>query len=262
MRIVAVVQARMGSTRLPGKTLERIGDQSMITHVVERLERSQHLSAIVVATSTAKEDQQIVEHMRAFGKQVFAGSETDVLDRYVQAAKAVGSDLVVRITGDCPLVDPGVIDEMIEFHLAQKADYTGNLARRTLPRGLDAEIFSMQALMMAHEFAEKPYQREHVTPYLYENPDRVQVASYEVTGELRRPDLRLCVDTQEDLDLVRELYTRFSKPGEIVDVRNVIRWLDDNPYWRTYNLAAEQEHLSRNLKDGIQQTILGSADKV
>ncbi len=256
MIIVAIVQARMGSTRLPGKTLARISDKSMIAHVVDRLEYSKHLAKVVVATSTTEDDQRIVEHMRTLGKQVFSGSETDVLDRYVQTANAVGSDLIVRITGDCPLIDPDVIDEMIEFHLSQQADYTGNLARRTLPRGLDAEVFSVQALMMAHEFAEKPYQREHVTPYFYENPDRFRVASYEVTGELRRPDLRLCVDTQEDLDLLREIYRHFYEPGEIVEVRNVIHWLDENPYWRDHNLAAEKEHLSRNVKDGVQQTIL------
>lgn len=260
MKIDAIVQARMGSSRLPGKTLLKIGDQTMLAHVVNRLERSQRLSQVVVATSTSDSDRQIIEYMEGLDKQAFTGSEADVLDRYMQTALAVKSELIVRITGDCPLIDPLTIDDMINFHLQQNADYTGNLARRTLPRGLDAEIFSVHALRIAHEQARKPHHREHVTPYFYENPDKFNVASYEVKGELRRPDLRLCVDTQEDLDLLQEIYKRFFTADGIIDVRVVIGWLDANPYWRNYNAKAEKEHLDRNAKDGVQQVTLDSME--
>jgi spore coat polysaccharide biosynthesis protein SpsF len=256
MNITAIIQARMGSKRLPKKTLMEISGKPMLGHVVERLRCSHSITGIVVATSVNHADTPIVHYARQERVTCFAGSEDDVLSRFVGAAKSVQTDLIVRITGDCPLIDPGVLDEMIAYHLAQGVEYTGNLARRTLPRGLDAEVFSVDALFKADRLGLEHHHREHVTPFIYEHPELFTVASFEVTGALRRPDLRLCVDTQEDMDLIQRIYQEFYRAGQIVDMRAVIAWLDANPEWKYFNQAAELEHIKRNQLDGVHQLFL------
>lgn len=258
MKITAIVQARMGSSRLPNKTLMELSGKPMLGHVVERLGHSRLLTETVVATSVNAADKPIADYIRSLHLQCFEGSESDVLSRFVGAAKIAGSDLIVRITGDCPLIDPSILDEMIAYHQEQKVEYTGNLAQRSLPRGLDAEVFSIDALLHADRLGTESRHREHVTPYIYEHPEQFSIASFEVTGEMRRPDIRLCVDTKDDFALLEKIYEQFYRPGAIVDVRQVIRWLDQNPYWRSFNQAAEQEHLKRNAQDGVKQVFLSA----
>lgn len=256
MNITAIVQARMGSQRLPQKTLMDVCGKPMLGHVVERLRRSNAVTRIVIATSVNEADLPIVQYARQEGVTCFAGSEDDVLSRFVGAAKSVQTDLIVRITGDCPLIDPNVLDEMIAYHLAEGVEYTGNLARRTLPRGLDAEVFSVDALFKADKLGLEHHHREHVTPFIYEHPELFTIASFELTGALRRPDLRLCVDTQEDMQLIQRIYQEFYRPGNIVDMQAVIAWLDANPEWKYFNQAAELEHLRRNQMDGVRQVFV------
>ena len=261
LRVVAIIQARMRSTRLPGKVMLDIASRPMLFHVVDRVRQAACADEVIIATSDSETDQQIVSLARDLGVRSFAGSETDVLTRFVDAADMAKADIVIRVTGDCPLIDPAIIDETFDAHMDSGADYTGNAARRTLPRGLDVEIVSTEALRRVLRIASEPRHREHVTSYIYENSQQFRIEHFEVEGHLRRPDIRLTVDTLEDLRLVREIYRRFHRPGQIMDVRGVIEWLDTHPSWAGINTQAEQEHLLRNERQGIRQVTLPGADQ-
>lgn len=253
MNVTAIVQARIGSTRLPNKVLLDIAGKPMLEHVFERLSRASCLTHAVLATTDNVKDQILVDFAKRLNIPVVAGSEDDVLARYLLSAQSVSSDYIVRITSDCPLLEPTVIDAMVKHHLDTGADYTSNAARRTFPRGLDAEIISWPCLQEAGRLGTKPRHREHVTPYIYENPERFHLEDFEAQGLLRRPDLRLCVDTPEDLRLIREIYSQFYSPDQAVPIDQVIQWLDENPDWRMSNVASEEEHLKRNRGEGVQQ---------
>jgi len=210
-----IIQARMGSTRLPGKVLMNIGEQTMLKRVVNRAGRAKAVDRIVVATSTAETDDIIAEHVRALGVDVFRGDEEDVLNRYYLAARAYEASLVTRITADCPLIEPEIIDKVVIAFLDAypKADFAANTLQRTYPRGLDVEVVSFAALERAWREAEKPYQRSHVFPYIYKNPDKFNIIS--VTDEQDHSYMRLTVDAQEDLEFVRAVYSRFGNQDEV-----------------------------------------------
>jgi len=260
-KVVAIIQARMNSTRLPGKVLLDIQYYPMLYHVVERLRRAKHVSQIVIATTDQESDKPIIAYARELGIDVFWGNETDVLARYWGAAQMAKADFILRITADCPLLDPMFIDDLIIYHFDNDADYSSNVMRRTCPRGLDAEIFSIDTLRQTYNLSFQPQHREHVTAFIYENPRLFRLMNFDMTGELRRPDLRLCVDTEADIQLLREIYRRYYVPGEIIDVRTVIRWLDTEPYWKSINMDSEQDHLNRNTLEGIQQVKLMDRNK-
>lgn len=207
MHIIAIVQARMGSTRLPGKVMKDIGGTSMLARVVSRLARSELIDLILVATTTKRSDDPIVVECDRLKVPVFRGDEEDVLDRYYNAALAHGADAVVRITSDCPLIEPEVVDKVIRAFLEGNPDYASNSLERTYPRGLDAEVVSMEALTRTWEEATASYQRVHVTPYIYQNPDCFNLIP--VKSDVDYSHYRWTVDTQEDLDFVREVYSRF-----------------------------------------------------
>jgi len=213
----AIIQARMGSTRLPGKVLMDLGNRSVLARVVQRLERTQLLGKIVIATSTLAGDDVIARECENLGVAWFRGSESDVLDRYYQAAKAHAASVIVRVTSDCPLIDPELVDDTIRLCLDEKADYGSNVSPRTYPRGLDAEVFTMAALERAWREARAPHEREHVTPYIWEHPEVFHSVS--LTGERDYSQYRWTVDTAEDLQLVREIYARFAP-------RDDFRWLE------------------------------------
>jgi len=208
MKIVAIVQARMSSTRLPGKVLAPIEGRSMLARVCRRAARASRIDDLVVATSSCPQDDPVAAECRSLGLPCFRGSEQDVLDRYYQAAKAHGAEAVVRITADCPLIDPGLIDDVVTAMLEHKPDYASNVLQRTYPRGLDTEIATLDALQRAWQEAAHPYQRVHVMPYFYENPQRFRLHS--VTGAEDLSRYRWTVDSPEDLALVRAVYGRLA----------------------------------------------------
>lgn len=233
----------------------------MLWHVIDRVARAACLDAVIVATTTNGADAPIHALAAGMGVHSYAGSADDVLTRTIGAAQTVKAGTIVRITSDCPLIDPDVIDLVFARHQATGADYTANVARRTFPRGLDVEIIaadSLQAVGMQRDL--EPRHREHVTPYLYEHPERFGVEHVGATGILRRPEYRLCVDTEADLRLVREVYRRFYRPGRIVDVRQAVEWLAENPVWATSNVEAERQHMARNRAEGIRQGILAEVE--
>lgn len=203
MKTVAIIQARMGSTRLPGKVLKDISGRSMLAWVVIRARGARTLDEVVVATSELLDDDLIIAECENLGVPSFRGSENDVLDRYYRAAVASQADTVVRITSDCPLIDPAVIDGVVIEFFNSAADYACNTLEKGYPRGLNVEVFSRGALEEAWRRAEQTHERVHVTPYIYGNPDRFTIHSVPFPQD--HSDLRWTVDTEEDLATVRAI---------------------------------------------------------
>lgn len=240
-KVVAIVQARMGSTRLPGKVLMDLEGKPILRHVVDRLKQSQGTREIVIATSAQRGDDPIQSFCEENGFLSFRGNEHDVLDRYYQAAIAHRADVIVRITADCPLIDPEVLDRVIQTHLSSGTDYTSNTLKRTYPRGLDNEVFSSAALQKAWELAMEPAEREHVTAFLYRHPELFRLASVEAEPPFCQPDIRICVDTLEDLELVRAVY-RELKDGPI-RLKDIVRLFDRKPQLLALNASVQQKTL-------------------
>jgi spore coat polysaccharide biosynthesis protein SpsF len=238
--IVAVIQARMGSSRLPGKVLKDISGRTMLARVVRRTSRSTLLNRVIVATTFASRDKAIIDECESIGIPSFRGSEQDVLDRYYQAAKQFYAEAVVRITSDCPLVDPEIIDRVIQAFLKEGADYASNTTMCTYPRGLDVEVFSVSALEKAWREAREPYQRVHVTPYFYQNPELFKIVP--VTDDEDNSHYRWTVDTKEDLDLVRTVYAKMDRDDSF-SWRDVLELMKIEPELADINRHIQQKSL-------------------
>ncbi|MEM2679660.1 MAG: glycosyltransferase family protein [Candidatus Hadarchaeales archaeon] len=243
-KTVAIIQARVGSTRLPGKVLKEICGKPMLWYVIERVKRARLINEIVVATTTNAEDDEIVKIAEQCRVKTFRGSEDDVLDRYYRAAKEFKADVVVRITADCPLIDPEIVDKTVEFFLKGDFDYVSNTVRPTFPDGLDVEVFSFDALKKAWENATKLSEREHVTPYIRKHPEKFKIGSFEAEHDLSH--LRWTVDREEDLRFVREVYERIGK--EIFHMQDVLELLREHP-----ELAEINRGIKRN--EGYEKSL-------
>ncbi len=226
MKIVAIIQARMGSTRLPGKVLMDLGGETVLARVVRRLRRAALIEEIVVATTSLTADHAIVRECEQLSVRVFRGEENDVLDRYYQAAQYIGAEGIVRITSDCPLIDPEITDNTIRAFLERRPDYASNTLQRTYPRGLDTEVMTRDALECAWRGARLSYQRAHVTPYIYENPDRFCVLPVKCDADYSRH--RWTLDTPEDLAFLRAVYDRADNDHS-VSWRDVLALLEREP---------------------------------
>jgi len=207
MKISAIIQARLGSTRLPGKVLMDLGGKTVLARVVGRLRRSTRVDEILVATTDSVADDAIVRECRQLEVSCFRGSENDVLDRYYRATRAFAAGAVVRITSDCPVIDPQIVDETIRVFQQQCGDYASNVFPRTYPRGLDTEVFTVAALEQAWRDAHASYEREHVTPYFYQHPELFRLVSQ--SGQIDCSQYRWTLDTAEDLEVLRTIYARF-----------------------------------------------------
>ena len=227
--IVAIVQARLGSRRLPRKTLALIQGKPMIGHVLERLQRAKTLDQIMVATSDSPTDDDLEVWLKRKGVTYFRGSESDVLDRYYQAARSMSAETIVRITADCPLIMPGVIDRVVRDFQAGRADYVSNTQPPTYPDGLDTEVFSFSALERAWKEARSPEEREHVTLYFYRSSlfkTRNVVAE---DGE-NASCFKWSVDHPKDLRLVRRIYRKLGTRGMTADWRAIARMFESGRF--------------------------------
>lgn len=240
MRIVTIVQARMGSKRLPGKVMKDLGGATVLARVVHRLRRAALSGEVVIATTRDPADDVIVKECDRLSVAFFRGEEKDVLDRYYQAARNFSADAIVRITSDCPLIEPETTDKVIRAFLDLCPDYASNALDRTYPRGLDTEIMTAETLDRAWTEARAPYQRSHVTSYIYENPD--EFAIMRVTGDVDYSHYRWTVDTPEDLEFIRAVYGR----------------MGNNPdfYWRDVLALLEREPELVRLNSHIRQKAL------
>lgn len=228
----------MGSTRLPGKVLKDIGGETMLARVIGRLRRAKLIHEVLVATTNTALDDVVVGECRKGSIPVSRGDEKDVLDRYFRAAQLAQAEIVVRITSDCPLIDPDITDKTIAAFLESHPDYASNVMRRTYPRGLDTEVISVAALERAWRQARKPYEREHVTPYIYEHPAEFRLLS--VTGEEDYSSHRWTVDTLEDLEFVRSVYKRLASDAAF-SWRDVLELLKREPELAEVNRFVQQK---------------------
>ncbi len=233
MRVVAIIQARMGSTRLPGKVLMDLGGETTLARVVQRVRRASLVDEVVVATTESASDDAVVAESGRLHAGLFRGSERDVLDRYFAAATHFGADAVVRITSDCPLIDSSLIDDLIKKFIEERADFACNVWPRTYPRGLDAELFTTSALARVCQMADQPYQREHVTPLFYERQDVFRFVSVRGKADFSRH--RWTLDTPEDLLLIRSIYSGLNNRGDF-DWREALALVEGSP--ESYSLNA------------------------
>ena len=238
MKVVAIVQARMGSTRLPGKVLKDLAGETMLARVIGRLHRAKRIDEVLVATTGESADDAIVDECRKLLIEVSRGDQDDVLDRYFKAAEFASADVVVRITSDCPLIDPEITDKTIARFLDELPDYASNTIVRTYPRGLDTEVMSFFALSRAWQKAQKPYEREHVTPYLHDHPSEFRLVS--VVGDRDYSAHRWTVDTPGDFLFVQAVYNRLKSEG-IFSWREVLDLLDREPELADLNRCVAQE---------------------
>jgi spore coat polysaccharide biosynthesis protein SpsF len=241
--VVAIVQARMRSTRLPGKVLEDLAGEPMVAHVVTRARAATLVNEVVVATSDRPADDAVVALCAARGWASFRGSEEDVLDRYYRGAQAYDAAHVVRVTADCPLLCPVQLDRVLVLHLESGADYTHNITvwGSEMPLGTGAEVFTAAALATSWRDGHEPHHREHVDEYVGEHPELFRIERVLAPPGLRRPGLRLTVDTPEDLELVREVYVRLKRPGDIIDLVDVVRLFDEEPKLAAINADVRQK---------------------
>jgi len=241
MKINATIEARMGSSRLPGKVMKKIVGKPMLELLIERVQRAKLIHNIIVATTINPKDDPIVELAERLGVKSFRGDEEDVLDRVLKAAKFYGTDIIVELTGDCPLIDPITVDKVIQEYLDGDYDYVSNTLKKTFPRGLDTKVFSTAVLEEVSRLTNDPVDREHVSLYIYEHPEKFKLHNVEAPPELNHPDLRLTVDTEEDLQLVKEIYGAlyFRKPD--FSMEDVIKLIDERPALKLINIHMKQK---------------------
>ena len=238
-KVLAIIQARTGSTRFPGKVLKMIEGKTVLEHVIARVQASKLVNATIVATTVNIEDLAIVKLSDELQVSVYCGSEDDVLDRFYQAAKPLLPTIIVRITADCPLIDPSIIDQTIDLFLQSSVDYVSSQLEERLPDGEDVEVFSFTALFRAWREARLTSEREHVTPYIRNNP-----ASFKVLGlpvEANHSQQRWTLDNREDYDFIKIIYARLYSNNHFFGMKEILALLSKEP-----GLADINKHIGRN----------------
>lgn len=227
VRCQIVIQARMGSTRLPGKVLKDLAGKPVLSHVVFRCSLASMIDRVIVATSTNKEDDQIEKWCRDNNIPCIRGSSEDVLSRYVMAAKEFPCENIVRITADCPLIDPGVIDQVVSKHIDEELEYTSNVLERSFPTGYDLEVISNAALEKIDKLSDTKPHREHVTLYIRENVKKFK------TGNVRfgasNEHLRLTLDQPEDYQVFQEIYKKLPENSIVPSIYEILYILEKYP---------------------------------
>lgn len=243
MKTVAIIQARMGSTRLPGKIMMELKGKTVLNHVIERVQLSREIDEIIVATTILEEDNIVEVEAKRYGAKVFRGSSENVLDRYYQAAISSNADHIIRITSDCPLIDPIILNELVQKYNESNCEIATNVGKkiedRTFPRGLDAEIFSFQTLQQAYEKAFFAYQREHVTPYIYEHSSKVKLVKNSIDYSMYRWTL----DTPEDFELISEIYERLYFGKHDFYLSDIVNIFKQEETLNTINMHIQQKEI-------------------
>jgi len=243
-----IIQARMGSTRLPGKIMKEICGKTILEHDVIRISQAKNIDNIIIATTIEKQDDVIENEAIRLGVKCFRGSESDVLSRYYLAAKEHEANIVVRITSDCPLYDGTLLQEMVEKFKNSECDYLSNCIERTYPRGLDTEIFSFSALERAHKEAKEEHEREHVTPYINgnsnsnNNADKFKLEDF--VGDEDNSNLRWTLDTEEDLEFIEAIYGNLYEDNKLFTTSDILNLLNEKPELVEINAHIEQKKIS------------------
>ncbi|NOZ43216.1 MAG: NTP transferase domain-containing protein [Alphaproteobacteria bacterium] len=240
-RIIAISQARMTSSRLPGKILEKVCGRTLLDYHLSRLSRSRLIDRLVVATTVNSADDSIAEFCRSRDVACVRGSEHDVLARYFQVTEKFPADIIVRVTSDCPLIDPDLLDQVVRYFLDHRDHYDYvTLKGEDFPRGLDVEVFSYPALAKAFRYGHLPHEREHVTPYIYRRDSEYRCGYLPSVEKLGHH--RWCVDEAADLDLVSRILTAFGGRDDF-SWRECLTLLDNNPAWLEINHHVRQKTL-------------------
>jgi len=220
MKVLIIIQARFSSTRLPGKVLLKLSGKPMLWHLVQRMKQVKDSDELWIATSVNPADQPIVDFCKKEGINCYRGPEQDVLKRFVELAEKEKGEIIIRVTGDNPLTEPSFIAQALAAYKKQKLDY---ITIKQAPIGVGGEIVSLKALQRSLSSGAKDYQREHVTPYVYEHPEEFSMGEY-IPSEsfFQQPAIRLTVDEEADLALMREIYKQLYRDGEIVSLKEVL----------------------------------------
>lgn len=245
MGVLCIIQARLGSTRLPGKVLKKLSGKSVLEHVIYRVSKSNLIDQIIVATTTNKEDDKIVDECLKIGVNYYRGDENNVLSRYYETAFDKGYETIIRITSDCPLIDPKIIDNMIRYFNNEnekyQLDYLSNSLKETFPRGFDVEIFTFNSLKEAYENATLEYEKEHVTPYIYLNQDKFTIKNYYNSNKYQ--NYRLTLDTYEDYLVIKNIYDNIYKEDSMFFYEDIISYLNQYPEIANINQHIKQKKL-------------------
>lgn len=239
---MAIIQARMGSSRLPGKILKDMSGKPALYRMLERVKQSKYIDEVVIATSVEPWDDPLVEICESWGVKTFRGSNSDVLSRYWGAAQMYPAELYVRLTSDCPVIDPAVIDEIIEFFLNNNYRYASGSEK--LPNGIGAEVFTAELLQEAAEKSTEGYEHEHVTPYMYWKQPSVGYCPLEKDLSM----YRITLDTQEDYEVLSKIYDALYTPGNKFTMAEIIDYLDNNPDVFAINSTIHQ----KGVKEGYE----------
>lgn len=246
--IICIVQARMSSVRLPGKVLMPLAGKPVIGQVFHQLSFSGRISKIILATSDEITDRALVEWAAGNGSDYFTGSLNDVLDRFYQCAKKNKADVVVRITADCPLINPVIVDEVIKRYEECDFDYVSNVNPPTFPDGLDVEVFSFKALETAWTEAKMKSEREHVTLFIRNNPGEFKLSNY--SGKTDYSNIRLTLDNQDDYKLLSIIYDNLNNESKFIDLPEVLNLLNtDNSLLNINKLYSRNEGLTKSLNN-------------
>ncbi len=243
MKIVAVIQARISSTRLPGKVLKKISGKPMLWYVYKRLCQSKLIDQIIISTSTHKSDNRIAQFCEKYNIGYFRGSLNNVLKRFYDTTYKFSADIIIRITADCPLIDPGLIDEGIKIFIKEKPDYLTNIFHRTYPRGFDYEIINFATLEKTYHNAKSPVDLEHVTPYIYNSHPE----DFKIINMLQKQDksgYQVTVDNPEDFRLIRILINKYK--ADKLDYKQITWILETNPELVKINQHVIRKHLSNS----------------
>lgn len=239
-RIVATIEARMTSSRLPGKVLKPACGKPMLELMVERLRRVSSLDGIVIATTVNATDDPIVALARRLGVGFWRGSEDDVLGRVLAAATAHEIDVIVETTGDCPLIDPDVVEDCIRVYRESGVDYVANVLERTYPVGMDSQVFATAVLADVARRTNDPLDHEHVSLYIYRHPETYSLKNVAAPPALRRPELALTLDTPEDYALINQVFEALYPGNPAFGLKDVLAFLDREPA-----IARLNEHVRR-----------------
>lgn len=240
-RVVCIVEARFNSTRLPGKVLMPILGEPMLARLVERLKLARTVDEVIVATTDTPADDAVAATAERMGAHAFRGSEEDVLDRVVGAAQSRDADVIVEVTGDCPLIDPGLIDKVVGDFLVGGADFVSNILPHTTPRGTDVRVFRAADLAEINAKSTDPADHEHVSLHFWEHLDRYQCRNVEMDLPSAVAEVRLTVDTPEDLELVRAIYSGLYENNPSFNLVDVLDYLNANPHLLEINRHVGQK---------------------
>ncbi len=244
MKTATIIQARMTSTRLPGKVLRPVLGRPLLDFMIERLKRMNHSEQIIVATTTNQADDPIVNLAIRRGVGYVRGSEHDVLSRVLLAAHQYQVDLIVETTADCPVIDPVLSDQVVTlFRQNGNLDYASNVLTRSYPRGMDTQVFPTKILEEVARLTQDPVDREHVSLYIYHHPEKFSLANLAAPRECYQPELRLTVDTMEDFLLIEQIITHLSPKNPNFSLQDMLRFLQDNPTLYELNRHIQQKQV-------------------